>query len=195
MHAVIEIVFETHSMTTDNERGFATGWLDGQLSEEGKLMARALGARRADGATAVFTSDLGRAVETAEIAFAGTGIPIHRDWRLRECNYGRLNGVPVAEIDAERARRIDEPFPNGESYRDAVARVGSFLDDLARWWDESRVLVIGHSATRWALDHLLAGAPLEQLVTAPFAWQEGWFYELSNPSRAAATRSGSVARL
>ena len=32
-----QIVFETHSVSTDNESGIATGWLDGQLSEEGRL--------------------------------------------------------------------------------------------------------------------------------------------------------------
>jgi hypothetical protein len=37
----IELVFETHPTTVDNERGHATGWLPGQLSEQGKAQARA----------------------------------------------------------------------------------------------------------------------------------------------------------
>jgi broad specificity phosphatase PhoE len=41
-----QIVFETHSVSTDNESGIATGWLDGQLSEEGRRLARRLGVRR-----------------------------------------------------------------------------------------------------------------------------------------------------
>jgi alpha-ribazole phosphatase/probable phosphoglycerate mutase len=40
------------------------------------------------------------------------------------------------------------------------------------------VLVIGHSAQRWALRRLLEDVPLEQLVDAPFDWQEGWEYVL-----------------
>jgi 2,3-bisphosphoglycerate-dependent phosphoglycerate mutase len=83
----VEIVFETHSTSLDNERGNATGWLDGELSETGRRQARELGERRrSDGIAAVFTSDLGRAVETAELAFGGSGIPIHHDSRLRECD-------------------------------------------------------------------------------------------------------------
>jgi broad specificity phosphatase PhoE len=176
---VIEIVFETHSLTTDNEQGFATGWLPGRLSETGRGFARALGERRRDdGLAAVLTSDLARAVETAEIAFGGSGVPVRQDRRLRECNYGELNGRPVSEIDVERMRRIDEPFPGGESYREVVDRVQSFLDDLSPEFDASRVLLIGHAAPRWALDHLLLGAPLEDLVLAPFEWQEGWAYRL-----------------
>jgi hypothetical protein len=41
-----------------------------------------------------------------------------------------------------------------------------------------RVLVVGHVATRWGLDHLIHGVPLETLAVADFAWQEGWEYRL-----------------
>src|SRR4029078_11516690 len=43
---VIELVYETHSLTTDNEAGIATGWLPGRLSETRKAAARALRERR-----------------------------------------------------------------------------------------------------------------------------------------------------
>src|SRR6478735_402166 len=63
----IEIVFETHSTSEDNERGVASGWAHSRLSDIGQQQARALGERRqADGIDVVFSSDLRRAVETAE---------------------------------------------------------------------------------------------------------------------------------
>ena len=189
----VEIVFETHSLSTDNEAGIATGWLEGELSEEGRRLARQLGERRRnERIDAVFTSDLRRATETAELAFGDTGVPIRRDARLRECDYGVLNGRPVAEVEVERERRMDDPFPGGESYRETVARMQSFLDDLATEYESARVVVIGHSATRWALDHLLHGTPLEDLVTRPFAWQEGWFYELTPTRASTASRSDAT---
>jgi hypothetical protein len=40
------------------------------------------------------------------------------------------------------------------------------------------VLLVGHSANRRALDHLLLGASLDELVAAPFVWREGWEYLL-----------------
>jgi len=176
---VLEIVYETHSMTTDNEQGIATGWLPGRLSEAGRGHARALGERRRnDGLAAVLASDLTRAVETAEIAFASSGLEVRLDPRLRECNYGELNGRPVSEIDVERLHRIDEPFPGGESYRDVVDRTQSFLEELSPELDGSRVLLIAHSANRWALEHLVLGTVLDNLVAAPFEWQEGWIYRL-----------------
>jgi alpha-ribazole phosphatase/probable phosphoglycerate mutase len=51
--------------------------------------------------------------------------------------------------------------------------------DLVDEFDGRRVLVIAHSAQRWALRHLLEGTALEELVDAPFRWQEGWEYRLN----------------
>ena len=81
-----EVVFETHSWSEDNEIGRATGWLPGRLSPRGRELAEQLGSRHRGDITTVFTSDLYRAVETADIAFGRAALPILHDWRLRECN-------------------------------------------------------------------------------------------------------------
>jgi broad specificity phosphatase PhoE len=177
----VDVVFETHSTSVDNEHGIATGWLEGSLSEAGKLQAESLGDRRRDDRLdVIFTSDLRRATQTAEIAFAGCSIPIYRDRRLRECNYGAMNGLPREQVGAEQRRRLDVPYPDGESWRQAVERVGGFLEELLRSYDGRRALIIGHVATRWALDHWVLGIGLEALVAAPFEWQEGWEYTLAD---------------
>jgi 2,3-bisphosphoglycerate-dependent phosphoglycerate mutase len=176
----VSIVFETHSITTDNETGRATGWLPGELSWRGRELAAQLGRRRRDdGLAAVFSSDLHRAEQTARIAFADSHVPVLLDWRLRECDYGSRNGMPAAELHTGRAAHLDSPYPGGESWRQAVTRVGWFLMDVVRRWEGQRVLVIGHVATRWGLDHYLAGVPLEDLADADFAWRPGWEYELA----------------
>ncbi len=105
-------------------------------------------------------------------------MPLHQDPRLRECNYGRLNGCPQAALAPLRGRYIDEPFPGGQSYRDVLDATEDFLADLAAQRDGSRILLIAHSANRWALDCLLTGARLEDLVRAPAHWQPGWEYIL-----------------
>ena len=173
----IQVVFETHATTVDNEQGRATGWLPGELSQQGLEQARELGLRRAnDQITAVFSSDLTRAVQTVAIAFPDPAIPVLYDWRLRECDYGQLSGMPVAELQAGRREHLDQAYPGGESWRQAVIRVGRFLGDLPLRWNGQRVLVIGHVATRWGLDHFLAGVPLDELAAQDFSWQEGWEY-------------------
>lgn len=174
------IIFETHSISEDNERGVATGWLPGRLSPKGRELARELGDRRRDeGLAAVFTSDLGRAAQTAAIAFGSTTVPVLQDWRLRECDYGELNGAASSAVHDNRGRWLDVPYPSGESWRQAVTRVASFLRDVPMRWDGRRILVIGHVATRLALDHHLNGVPLEDLIDADFAWRAGWEYRLS----------------
>lgn len=174
----MKLVYETHSITVDNETGIATGWLPGELSERGRVLAAELGVRR-EAVDVVYASDLRRAVQTAEIAFAGDGKEIRLDRRLRECDYGIYNGRPVSEVAALRSRYIDTPWPGGQSYRQVVAEMAGFLRDVMKEWQGRVVLLVSHSANRWALQNLLYGTPLEELVDAPFEWRPGWEYSLA----------------
>src|SRR5262249_61659905 len=143
----MELVFETHSTTVDNEQGRATGWLPGQLSQRGQAQARELGRRRSgDRIAAVFSSDLARAAQTASLAFAGSPLPVLYDWRLRECDYGQRNGMPVAELHAGRREHLDRPYPGGGSWREAGTRVGRLLADPPPRWDGPRSLGVGDGA-------------------------------------------------
>ena len=101
----VQLVYETHSTSVDNEVGRATGWLGGTLSDTGREQARLLGERRRnDGIDLVVASDLNRAVETAQIAFDGSGIPV------------------IARLEAPRVRlREHERDAAGASRRGAPA--------------------------------------------------------------------------
>ena len=113
---------------------------------------------------------------TAEIAFGGRDIPSCKT-RLREY-YGCLTRVAATEIDARRAAHITSPFPGGESYQDVVNRVGQWLDETAETHRDRTVLVIGHRAIFYALEHLMNGTPLETVVASPWRWQPGWAYRM-----------------
>jgi broad specificity phosphatase PhoE len=176
---VVSLVYETHSTTTDNEAGRCTGWQPGELSATGIENARELGRRRRDdGIDLVVSSDLHRAVQTVDVAFAGSTVPRRTDPRLRECDFGDLTGSPVAVLHAQRRARVDTAFPGGQSYRQVADGVAELLAELRRDHDGERVLLVGHAATRYALDHLLTGRPLESAAAAPFGWREGWEYVL-----------------
>jgi len=175
----VSAVFETHSTTADNERGVVSGWRPGRLSARGEAQAVELGRRRrGDDLAAVSSSDLHRAVRTVSIAFAGSGLPRMVDWRLRECNYGERSAAGEVGMRHSRPAHLDLPYRQGESWRNAVHRVGAFLHDLPTRWASTRVLLVGHVATRWALEHLINGVPLEQLAAEDFSWRPGWEYDL-----------------
>ena len=173
------VIFETHATSFDNEAGLASGWFDVGLSPAGERQARELGDRRRhDNLACVYCSDLARAVRTAEIAFADRepALPIVRDGRLRECDYGALTRQPAPAIEAGRASHVAEPFPGGESYEQCVVRVSAWLADARAAYPARAILVIGHRATFYALEHLLNGVPLVRAISSPWAWQPGWPY-------------------
>jgi broad specificity phosphatase PhoE len=172
----MKLWFETHSTSIHNEQGIASGHLDPPLSEKGCLQAAQLGERYSElPLFLVYSSDLRRASLTADIAFSVRELPRRVDRRLRECDYGAWSGCPVRQLDATRLRFVDEAFPGGESFRDVVRRVEAFLTDLAR--ENEPVLIIGHRATWYAIEHLLGGKDLRQLVVSSWVWQPGWEYE------------------
>ena len=176
---MVTIIFEAHSTTIDNEKHIASGWHDVGLSELGVKQSKELGERyKADHFDAIFVSDLKRAVTTVRIAFGERGWPIVRDKRLRECDYGDLTGHPSSEVDPEKPKRIAIPFPKGESYEQTSVRMKSFLQDLFKKYDGKKIMIIGHRATQYGLEHLILGKPLAQVIPAPWKWQPGWTYML-----------------
>ncbi len=176
---MITIVFEAHGTTFDNEAHLSSGHNDVELSPLGVKQSKEMGERyKDDHFDAIFCSDLQRAYKSAEIGF-GDKWPIITDARLRECNYGDFTQHPSEEVDQQKPLRINEPFPNGESYLQTTERMKSFLEDLLKNYDGKRVMIIGHRATQYGLDHLINGVPVEELVASKFKWQPGWTYQFS----------------
>lgn len=69
---------------------------------------------------------------------------------------------------------MDRPYPEGESYRQVCDRVNHFLKHLND--DGEPHLIIGHRATWYALEHLLARRDLFDVVSHPWHWRPGWKY-------------------
>ena len=175
----VEIIFEAHGTTFDNEAHRSSGWFDVELSPLGKKQSKEMGKRyQNENFDTIFVSDLKRAIETAEIAFNDRNFHIVKDKRLRECNYGDFTQNPSSQVDEEKSKRIIEPFPNGESYTQTTERIKMFLDDLKENYQGKRVMVIGHRATQYGLENLIFGKPLEEVMPAPWSWQPGWKYIL-----------------
>lgn len=176
----VHITYFVHGTTIDNEKEVSSGWNDVELSELGRKQALELKDKiKYKKFDVVFCSDLKRAVETAQLAFAEM-CPVITDRRLRECNYGDYNGKPSAEVEPMQEDRITRKFTNGESYEDVKARIADFLDLLEKNYDGKTVGIVSHKAPQLALDVLLNSKTWEQAFSEDWrknkAWQAGWSY-------------------
>ncbi len=179
---MVTITYFVHGTTTDNEKKLATGWLPGELSETGKQQARELGKQVADQIfDALFCSDLERAIASAKLGFGDTYQAI-QDERLRECNYGDLNGEDESVVKTNMAAHIARPFPNGESYKDAQKRLASFVAFLQENYTGNHIAIKAHQGPQLALDVVLRGRTWRQAIDEDWrkrkAWQSGWEYKV-----------------
>ena len=174
----MKVYFTTHSTSEDNEAGISSGWKDVQLSLLGTQQARELGMKfEGIDLDLICCSDLVRAVETVRIAF-GDQRSINVDKRLREINYGDLNGRPTEIVDPTNEKWIKKSFPNGESYEQAITRIHDFCHELKSFHTHSVNLIVGHRTTKYGLDTLVANKTLEECLCTPHEWQPYWEYDL-----------------
>jgi len=180
---MVTITYFVHGTTTDNEQHLATGWLPGELSEKGREQAKDLG-NQAAGVTfdAVFCSDLERAIESATLGF-GDKYTIIQDGRLREANYGDMNGKPHTFKDTMEDF-VDSPFPGGESYRDTEKRLRDFCKFLKENYDGKHIAIVAHQAPQLALEVILNDKTWDEAIVQDWrrtkAFQPGgWKYTVN----------------
>ena len=174
----MKVYFAAHATTTDNETKISSGWKDVELSKLGIQQAKKMGERFKNiKIDLICCSDLKRAIDTVRIAF-GEKIPIIIDKRLRELNYGDFNGKSSKIVSCMKKERIKEPFPNGESYEQAMVRIHNFYEELKENNPDKTVLVVGHRVTQFGLDTLVGSKTLEDCLNIPFKWRPYWEYIL-----------------
>lgn len=106
----------------------------------------------------IFTSDLVRAIDSAKLAFSS--VERVQDERLRECNYGDLDGKDKSLVVYED--HIYEPFSNGESLKNVEKRVDEFIQYLKENYQGKNVRIVAHRALRLAFEVLTKGISLEE---------------------------------
>lgn len=153
----MEILLIRHGETDWNVERRLQGHLDMPLNAEGRRQAAAL-ARVLSGEQidAVFSSDLVRAVRTAEAIAAPRGLAVGIDAGLRERCYGAFEGLTYEEISerypdayaAWRARSEDARFPSGknvgETLREFSERAVGSLTRIAAREKIRKVAVVAH---------------------------------------------------
>lgn len=165
-----KIIIVRHGQTEWNIRGIRQGHLDSRLTERGLAQAKALGQRLGrEKFTALYSSDLGRAVQTAQEVSSVTGHAIIKDARLRERHLGIFQGLNAEEINAKypeerRLMRTSGPgyvIPGGESMVQQVERNVAFLDNLAQKHEGETIVVVTHGGVVSGFFRYTLAIPLE----------------------------------
>lgn len=157
----LELWLIRHGETSWNAERRIQGQQHNPLSDLGVRQARRLGARlEAEAFSAVYCSDLKRAVQTAELVFPGR-TPLF-DTRLREIARGALEGQLGAELVGEQRDvyaamqkdLLNVRPPGGENYRDLAARAVPWFESLP---GSGKVAAVTHGGVIYALLHHIVG--------------------------------------
>ncbi len=156
------LYFVRHGQADSNVGQRFGGWSPAPLTELGQRQAHAAGAAlRARAPTAIVSSDIVRARQTAEAIATATALPIELHHGLRERSVGIFDGMSFADAQAQHpeewarliARDQAEAPGRGETVDTVFARVGAAIDEILATHAGGRVVVVTHGI---ALFHAFA---------------------------------------
>ena len=149
-----ELLLVRHGETDWNRDLRFQGHADRPLNETGREQARALAEVIArDQVDAIYTSDLARARETAELIAERAGIPFILEPQLREIDVGEWQGLTHPEIEErfpDGMRKWHERghgWEEGETYDEVAGRVLAAIARIVAAHPDGRVVVVGHGGT------------------------------------------------
>lgn len=191
-----ELILIRHGETAWNRERRMQGQTDIPLSEIGRAQAAAVGQRLAKHSfTALYSSDLSRAWETAAAISSVSGHEIRRDVALRERTFGIFEGLTYPEMaqhypDAHARFALRDPdyaVPGGESPRQFFERSLACLNAIEQAHRGERVVVVTHGLVLDTLYRAARNMPLEEKRDAPllnaslntFQRAEGAWVEIS----------------
>jgi broad specificity phosphatase PhoE len=150
-----------HGETEDNITNILQGHLPGKLTKEGIRQAEKIAKRlRHEKFDAIYSSDLKRAVDTAEIITQHHDTPTHYIKNLRERYLGSYQGKKTNEVDW---KNIPEEIEKNE---DMIERVKNTIIGMHKKHPDSKILFITHGGFSRFINAIMKEIPLEKLYDA-----------------------------
>jgi broad specificity phosphatase PhoE len=149
----MKIIVVRHGQTVANVNNQVQGHGNADLSKLGYLQANKTAEKLSDvDISAVYSSDLDRAHNTAKIIAKPHGLSVTADARLRECCFGEWEGLTIDEIKNQYAETyqaytldsVRNRAPGGERLEDVQARIVSVMNELADKYKDETVLLVAH---------------------------------------------------
>ena len=169
-----ELWLVRHGQTDWNVEGRFQGQSDVPLNAAGLEQARELAAELTGHKfSAIYSSDLKRAYQTAEIIARRVGLSVRIDPRLREICQGEWEGLLVAEVRQRYSQDFSVPYldttrsraPGGESVIELTERLTQAVDDIALAFPNQPVLLASHGLALAALICTAANLPLSEVYS------------------------------
>jgi alpha-ribazole phosphatase len=169
----MEIILIRHT-TPDVEKGICYGQADVRVKETFLQEADAVLPLLPPDVSTIYTSPLSRCVRLAEHLGRSRKLPVVRDDRLKELNFGPWELQPWDSIDPSSLKPwmdnyVDTACPGGESYRQLADRANSFLADIRRA-PHAKVLVVTHHGVIKAMSACLLNITLEKAMSMSFGY-------------------------
>lgn len=170
-----------HGETLWNRNFLYQGQKDIPLNEKGRQQAARLSqVLKRETFDAVYSSDLERALETAKIIAAPHGLPVISTKDMRELSFGEWEGHSYQELEEKypeefhrwRCNPSENRPPGGESLKDLVERVSSFVKLAAKNHPDGNILIVTHAG------------PIRVILTAVLGldFRYFWKFKISNGS-------------
>ena len=165
----VRICLIRHGETDWNVEKRIQGQTDIPLNETGHKQALAMAFNAAHyNFSAIYSSDLSRAYNTAEMIAARRGLDIKTVPHLRERHYGIFQGITAAEGERNfphafvhyMARDLHYDFESGESLNNFAGRVSLVIDDLTRHHSGQTIAAISHAGVLDIVYRRATGRPL-----------------------------------
>lgn len=171
----MDIYLIRHGQTEWNVEERLQGWSDSPLTEAGKAKARALALDLSKNPPdLIYTSDLGRALHTAEILRGDLSVPILKRSELRELALGPWEGHCFQEVKASDPEKMaiyfDDPVNHHiegvEDYHDLMERIERFLEEI-KTLDEESIVIVAHGVSIAAIVNYIEGRELDKFWERP----------------------------
>lgn len=171
--SVKRVLIVRHGQTDYNSARRWQGHLDIPLNEKGLTQAQALADYlRSTAIHQIYSSDLQRAMVTAQILAEGRNIPIVLETRLREFNLGYFEGLTSEEIGERYENALsswrssdDYVVPDGESRRMAQVRMVAFWEEITQQCSAETIALVSHGGSIKMLFRKILG---EQIASINF---------------------------
>ena len=135
-----------------------------QIKKTAKDLKKILGKEKLD---VIFSSDLQRCKETAEIVSKELGAEIIFSKKLRELDFGKYDGSSITEYQKEfpySLSRFQERLPKGESWNDCKKRMLKTIESIEKKYQNKNILIVSHGDPLWLLEGLMKGLNNEEML-------------------------------